>query len=120
MSTPAAPSKTFLGPMAIVPRLGASSPATARKSVVFPLPEGPSSETTSPRSSSIDTPFRIGLSPYARCRSWTVSSAMIFVHVHLCLVAQLDAETQRKGEPDAHQHDVDERERRHDVDRAAL
>ena len=29
----------------------------------FPLPDGPSSETTSPRFSSIDTPFSTGLSP---------------------------------------------------------
>ena len=36
---------------------------TARSSVVFPLPDGPSSDTTSPRFSSIDTPLSTGLSP---------------------------------------------------------
>ncbi len=42
------PSYTVRLPMAIRPLVGFSSPATARSSVVFPLPEGPSSDTTSP------------------------------------------------------------------------
>jgi hypothetical protein len=49
--------------MAIRPPVGFSSPATARSSVVFPLPDGPSSDTTSPRFSVMDTPFSTGLSP---------------------------------------------------------
>ncbi len=43
---------------------GCSRPATARSSVVLPLPEGPSSDDDFARGSSfIETPFRIGLSP---------------------------------------------------------
>jgi hypothetical protein len=50
-----------------------ASPATARSSVVLPLPDAPRSATTSPRSSVIETPLRIGLSPYCRCMSSTTS-----------------------------------------------
>src|SRR6266850_682582 len=66
-SSPAAPSKTTLSPILIVPLCGTSRPATARSNVVLPLPEGP-----------------------------------------------------RDRQPDADQHDVDERERGDDVDRPAL
>src|SRR4051794_4920394 len=101
----------------MTPRCGTSGPATARSSVVLPLPDGPRRETTSPRSSVIVTPFRIGLSPYCRCRSSTVSSAMLFPWAS---IAKLHAEAQGEGETDEHQHDVDQRQRGDDVDRATL
>jgi hypothetical protein len=63
MSIPPSLSNTTLSPIRMRPSCGTSSPATARSSVVLPLPEGPSSDTTSPRESVIATPFRIGLSP---------------------------------------------------------
>ena len=56
------PSYTVRLPMAIRPLVGFSSPATARSSVVFPLPEGPSSDTTSPAERH-GHPFNTGLSP---------------------------------------------------------
>ena len=55
------PSNTLRSPMVMVPDFGLSSPATARSSVVLPLPDGPSSATTSPRCRSIDTPFKMAL-----------------------------------------------------------
>src|SRR5919198_1553121 len=102
------PSNTTLSPILIVPSCGTSRPATARSSVVLPLPEGPSSETTSPRFSTSATPFRIGLSPYLRCRFSTVSSAMRCFSV---LIAQLHAEAQGERETDEDEDDVDERQR---------
>src|SRR5689334_15853124 len=118
MSSSDAPSNTTLSPMRIEPSCGTSSPATARSSVVLPLPEGPSSDTTSPRLSVSATPLRIGLSPYLRCRFSTVSSAMFLPIV--TSIAQPHAEPQRERESDADQQDVDERQRGDDVDRATL
>jgi hypothetical protein len=47
----------------MVPAFGLSSPATARSNVLLPLPDGPSSATTSPFFKCIDTPFKIALAP---------------------------------------------------------
>src|SRR5437016_1286801 len=118
MSTPVAPSKRTLSPVLIEPSCGTSRPATARSSVVLPLPDGPSSDTTSPRFSVSATPLRIGLSPYLRCRFSTVSSAMEFLRFDS--IAELHAETQRESKTDEDQHDIDERQRGDDVDRPAL
>src|SRR5712671_1803891 len=46
--TPSSGAETTVPPMRIVPPLGCSSPATQRKVVVLPQPEGPSSTTISP------------------------------------------------------------------------
>src|SRR5436309_14867806 len=104
--------------MRIDPRCGTSRPATARSSVVLPLPDGPSSDTTPPWSRRIDTPFRMALSPYARCRSSTASFTLavraaadaVDAGVASVSVMQVHSEAQRHGEADGHQHHVDERE----------
>src|SRR4029077_4496406 len=93
--------------MAIDPRWGISKPATARKSVVLPLPDGPSSATTSPAGTAIDTPLRISLSPRRRATSFTVVSAM-----------QAPSEPDRDGKADADHHHINDRKRRHQIDRA--
>src|SRR5207253_4594407 len=94
-------------PIAIFPWLGCSSPATERSSVVLPLPEAPRRATTSPGLKVIDTPFRIGLSPYCR---WRFSTTSLFM--------EADSEAQRDGEADRDQRDVDKRQRGDLVDRA--
>src|SRR6476646_8008562 len=92
--------------MAIRPREGCSSPATERKSVVLPLPDAPRSATTSPGSSVMETPFRIGLSPYCRCRFSTTSGLPgLFMEAH--------PEAQRDGEAGRDESNVDERKRSH-------
>src|SRR6266550_4152004 len=118
MSTPVAPSKRTFSPILIEPSCGSSRPATARSSVVLPLPDGPSSDTTSPRLRVRATPLRIGLSPYLRCRFSTVSSAMEILRFDS--IAELHAKTQRESQTDEDQHDIDERQRGDDVDGATL
>src|SRR6266513_1842889 len=93
--------------MLILPLLGCSRPATERSSVVLPLPDAPSNATTSPGLSVSETPFRIWVSPYCRCRSSTTSSFM-----------EADSEAQRDGKADGDQRDIDERQRGDLVDRA--
>src|SRR5439155_13010563 len=111
MSMPAALSKSIEPPIAILPRLGCSRPATERSSVVLPLPDAPRSATTSPGLSVIETPMRIGLSPYCRCRFSTTSLFIgLFMEAH--------PEAQRDGEPDGDQRNVDQRQRSDLVDRA--
>src|SRR2546427_5202505 len=66
-----------LPPIAIVPAVGCSSPATARKVVVLPQPDGPSSTTISPAATRKLTPSTAGLPPPSKrfSRSSTISSA---------------------------------------------
>ena len=45
-----------------------SKPATMRRAVVLPQPEGPSSATSSPGAISIDSPSRARIAPKARLR----------------------------------------------------
>src|SRR5262249_23019043 len=109
---PAALSYSTLSPMAMRPWLGCSSPATERSSVVLPLPDAPSSATTSPGCSVIDTPCRIWFVPYARCRSSTASCRPIG------LFMETDPKAQGDGKSDRDQRDIDKRERGDLVDRA--
>src|SRR5262245_41355126 len=102
-----APSKKTLLPIAIEPACGVSSPAMARKSVVFPLPEGPSSATTSPAGTMSDTPLRISFSPRRRATSLTTSSAM-----------QAHSKADGDGKADADHDNVNDRQRRHQIDSA--
>src|SRR3954469_769334 len=53
------------------PASGRSKPATSRKAVVLPQPEGPSSERNSPWPSSTWMPFSAFTGPKLRCRSWS-------------------------------------------------
>src|ERR1043165_7160653 len=111
MSIPAAPSNSTASPIAMRPRDGSSSPATERSKVVLPLPDAPSSATTSPGFSVIDTPCRILLSPYCKCRSSTTS-------LLAGLFMKTDSEAQRRRETGGDQRDVDQRQRGDLVDRA--
>src|SRR5687767_8622913 len=62
-------------PMRILPEVSVSSPAMMRRSVVFPQPEGPSSETNSPSRISSDTSFSAWKEPNSlRTRSMTMSA----------------------------------------------
>src|SRR5712671_2430474 len=81
----------------------------ARRSVVFPLPEGPRSATTSPLRSSKETPFRMSFSPR---RLWTPETT------RLALLMQSYPQAQRDGETGPHQDDVDDRKRRDGVHRS--
>src|SRR5262249_41598313 len=102
-----AASKKTRSPMAIEPRCGVSRPATARNSVVLPLPDGPSSATTSPAGTASGTPLRISLSPRRRATSLTMSSTM-----------QAHSKADRDGKADADHDHVDDRQRRHQIDGA--
>src|SRR4249919_2396250 len=93
--------------MVIDPLCGSSNPATARKSVVLPLPDGPSSATTSPAGTTTDTPLRISLSPRRTATSLTMRSAM-----------QAYSQPDRDGKADADHHHINDRKRRHQIDRA--
>src|SRR5512141_2305498 len=93
------------------PRLGCSRPATERSSVVLPLPEAPRSATTSPGLSVIETPSRILLSPYCRCRSATTS-------LLAGLFMESDSEAQGDRETRGDQRDIDQRQCGDLVDRA--
>src|SRR5260370_10834539 len=79
----------------------------ARNSVVFPLPDGPRSATTSPLLSSKETPLSTSLSPRRLCTFETISSLM---------EANSQPESDREAQPD--QQDVDDGEGADDVDRA--
>src|ERR1700732_2930150 len=59
-STPNSGAETTVPPMAIVPEVGCSSPATQRSVVVLPQPGGPSSTTISPEPTSKLTPSTAG------------------------------------------------------------
>src|SRR5471032_399615 len=102
-----ASSKNTLSPIAIEPPCGISKPATARNSVVLPLPEGPSSATTWPGVTLSETPLRISLSPRRRRRSFTTRSAM-----------QAHSKPDRDGKADADHHHIDHGKGGHQIDRA--
>src|SRR5438105_1544236 len=103
--------------MLILPRLGCSSPATERNSVVLPLPEAPKSATTSPGLRVIETPFRIGWSPYCKCRSSTTSWSVGLVgNAGSSLFMQAHSEAQREAQTKGDQRNVDQRQRGHLID----
>src|SRR5215475_9569810 len=93
--------------MRIEPWCGVSSPAIARSKVVLPLPDGPSSATTSPRETVIDAPLRISLSPSRTARSRTSNSAM-----------EAYSQSNGDGQSEADHDDVDDGQGGHEVDRA--
>src|SRR5271165_2679954 len=80
-STPRAGEDTSLPPIAISPSVGCSRPATQRKVVVLPQPDGPSSTTISPAGTAKLTPSMAGR-PIANClrRSLTSSVAVMTLH----------------------------------------
>src|SRR5262249_49758212 len=76
--TPSAGADTVRPPIAIVPPVGCSSPATQRSVVVLPQPEGPSSTTISPAGTTKLTPSTAGrMAPNAFTRSRTSRFAAI-------------------------------------------
>src|SRR5262249_55394986 len=93
--------------MRIEPACGVSRPATARSSVVLPLPEGPSRATTWPRGTTSDTPLRMSLPPRRSLMSSTARSAM-----------KAYSEPHGDGEADANHHHIDDRKGRDEIDRA--
>src|SRR5215470_15970310 len=62
-STPRSGSLTTRSPIEMRPPVGCSSPATQRKVVVLPQPEGPSRTTISPAGTSKLTPSTAGRAP---------------------------------------------------------
>src|SRR5438128_8634299 len=89
-STPRAGSDTTLPPIAIVPAVGCSSPATQRKVVVLPQPDGPSSTTISPASTRKLTPSTAAIPAMNTLRRWsTLSSADISLPIAVDLVPLL-------------------------------
>src|ERR1700675_2749255 len=62
-------------PMAISPEVGCSSPATQRRVVVLPQPEGPSSTTISPAGTAKLTPSIAGR-PIANCLRRSITSSV--------------------------------------------
>src|SRR5450432_1470382 len=85
-STPLAGADTTRPAMLMLPLVGCSSPATQRKVVVLPQPEGPNSTTISPAGTAKLTPSIAGL-PIENClrRSVTSSVAVIMSRVRLSL-----------------------------------
>src|ERR1700686_2388408 len=79
---------TTFPPMAISPEVGCSSPATQRRVVVLPQPEGPSSTTISPAGTAKLTPSTAGR-PIANClrRSLTLSAAVMVLPLRLTSLA---------------------------------
>src|SRR5436309_14335326 len=76
---PRAGSDTTPPAMLITPLVGCSSPATQRKVVVLPQPEGPSSTTISPAGTTKLTPSIAGR-PIANClRSSVTSSVAVMI-----------------------------------------
>src|SRR5476649_46261 len=71
---------TTFPPMLISPEVGCSSPATQRRVVVLPQPEGPSSTTISPAGTAKLTPSTAGR-PIANClrRSRTSRAAVMML-----------------------------------------
>src|SRR5246127_5894280 len=72
-STPCAGDDTTLPPIDIRPSVGCSRPATQRKVVVLPQPDGPSSTTISPAGTAKLTPSIAGR-PIANCFLRSVTS----------------------------------------------
>src|SRR5476651_751817 len=77
---PCAGDDTTRPAMLMVPAVGCSSPATQRKVVVLPQPEGPSSTTISPAGTLKLTPSTAGR-PIANClrRSLTLRAAVMIL-----------------------------------------
>src|SRR5256885_15497320 len=71
----------------------------ARRRVVLPPPEAPRSATPSPCCNSNETPLRISFSPR---RLWTPATTRFLS------LMEAHSESQRDGEPGAHQDDVDD------------
>src|SRR5262245_54684029 len=92
--------------MAMLPRAGVSSPATARSSVDLPLPERPSSATISPSAMSAEIPLSTSFEPRRTCTSLTRRLAML----------QSFSEQSDEKKPAADDGDVHGRQRHHDVD----
>ena len=76
-STPRPGSQTTRSPIEMRPPVGCSSPATQRKVVVLPQPEGPSRTTISPAGTSKLTPSTAGLPAAKRFSSFSISSAAV-------------------------------------------
>src|SRR5260370_6086875 len=72
---PRAGDETTRPPMLISPDVGCSSPATQRKVVVLPQPEGPSRTTSSPAGTAKLTPSIAGR-PIANCLRRSVTSSV--------------------------------------------
>src|SRR4051794_30282530 len=79
----------------------------ARRSVVLPLPDGPSSATTSPRRSWNETPLRMSFSPR---RLWTSVTTRLLIEAH--------SEAQRDTQAGCDEDDVDHGESGDGVHRA--
>src|SRR5471032_1417606 len=86
---PCAGDDTTRPAMLIVPLVGCSSPATQRKVVVLPQPEGPSSTTISPAGTAKLTPSIAGR-PIENClrRSLTSSVAVMILLARSLAVAE--------------------------------
>ena len=71
-------------PMKIFPALISSSPASIRRVVDFPQPEGPTSTMNSPSAISRSIPGTVGLSApgYQRCALSKVTVAMLNCSLH--------------------------------------
>src|ERR1700733_3990249 len=72
---PRAGDDTTFPPMLISPEVGCSRPATQRKVVVLPQPDGPSSTTISPAGTAKLTPSTAGR-PIANCLRRSVTSSV--------------------------------------------
>src|SRR3954466_6735222 len=97
------------------PWSGGSSPAMARSSVVFPLPEGPRSAITSPLRNSKETPFKMSFSPR---RLWIPSTTRFAARAARFLFMEAHPQAQRDGEAQSDENDVDHGERRDRVHRS--
>src|SRR6266567_9235776 len=83
-STPSEGADTVAPPIRIVPALGCSSPATQRKVVVLPQPEGPSRTTISPAGTAKLTPSMAGR-PIENClRRSLTSSVAVMLSIASC------------------------------------
>ena len=74
--------------MLMVPAVGCSRPATQRKVVVLPQPEGPSSTTISPAGTAKLTPSTAGR-PIVNCLRRSVTSRVAVMTSRLCLYVHL-------------------------------
>src|SRR5215468_10331264 len=92
-STPSAGEETSSPPMLMVPAVACSRPATQRKVVVLPQPDGPSSTTISPAGTAKLTPPTAAMPANSFLRSLTSSAAdiaSVLLAVAVGLVPLLD------------------------------
>src|SRR5690349_9268938 len=85
--TPSAGEDTSRPPMLIDPAVGCSSPATQRRVVVLPQPDGPSSTTISPAGITKLTPSTAGrpaTNAFTRSRTSSVAAIRLFVPRYPC------------------------------------